>query len=342
MQPRENIGLSQYSTMRLGGTAKYVQDISTKEELKTALDWALSQNLPVLMIGRGSNIIWRDEGFDGLLLINKIMGYKLEADGGDQYVLSVGAGEDWDRVVARTVESGLSGIECLSLIPGTAGATPIQNVGAYGQEIAQVLLAVEVYDNQKQEFSQIAGTNCQFGYRTSRFKSQDRGRFFITGLKLQLEKTNPTGPFYPSLQKYIEDNKLTSFTPKTIRQAVIAIRQSKLPDPEEISNNGSFFFNPTVDAAKIDQIKANYEDLVYWPAGTDRFKLSAAWLIDKTGFSDYKDIETGMATWPKHPLVLVNEHAVKTADLFRFSQKIVAAVQAKFDVTLEREPLLLP
>jgi UDP-N-acetylmuramate dehydrogenase len=184
--------------MRLGGRVKFVQDIDSTDGLKEALEWARLQNLGVIMIGRGSNIIWRDEGFDGLLLVNKIMGYELVPTDKNQFILSVGAGENWDSVVARTVENGLTGIEALSLIPGTAGATPIQNVGAYGQEIAQVLVTVKVYDNQERKFSELAGADCQFGYRTSRFKTSDTGRFFITGLKLRLTQADPQPPFYPS------------------------------------------------------------------------------------------------------------------------------------------------
>jgi UDP-N-acetylmuramate dehydrogenase len=342
MQPKSNISLSQFSTMRLGGMAEYAQEVTSANDLKDLVNWAAPKNLPILMIGRGSNIVWRDEGFNGLLLVNKIMGFDVELLDGDAYMVSVGAGEDWDSVVARTVEKGLSGIEALSLIPGTTGATPIQNVGAYGQEIAQVLDDVEAFDTQTNELTRIAGSDCQFGYRISRFKTSDKGRFFITSLKLKLIRSNPKPPFYPSLQQYLDDNHITEFTPQTIRDAVVAIRQAKLPDPEKVANNGSFFFNPVVEGPKLNQIKGDYPEVVFWPVASDQFKLSAAWLIESAGFRDFHDNDTGMATWPKQSLVLVNEHAKNTADLLKFASKIISAVQQKFGVMLEREPLLLP
>ncbi|HUD81058.1 MAG TPA: UDP-N-acetylmuramate dehydrogenase [Patescibacteria group bacterium] len=342
MQPKKNVSLAQYSTMRLGGMAKYAQDVHSVDELTDVLNWAKPKSLTVLMIGGGSNIIWRDEGFNGLLLVNKIMGYELEPAGGNEYELTIGAGENWDNVVARTVEAGLSGIEALSLIPGTAGATPIQNVGAYGQEIADTLASVIAYDNQTAQITEIAGTDCQFGYRTSRFKTADRGRYFITGLTLRLNKANPMPPFYPSLQKYLDKKAITIYNPKIIREAVIDIRQTKLPDPNKTANNGSFFCNPTIGTGQLEEIKAKFPALAFWPAGNNKFKLSAAWLIEQAGFHDYHDSETGIATWPSQPLVLINEHAQKTADLLKFASKIISAVQLKFDVTLVQEPLLLP
>lgn len=337
----KNVPLSQHSTMRLGGNAAYAIEITSRMELEEAIAWAEQQGLPIMMIGDGSNIVWKDEGFSGVVLLNKIMRYEEQQDGEEWYV-TVGAGENWDSVVARTVQNGLSGIESLSLIPGTAGATPVQNVGAYGQEISNVLLSIEAYDLQTKSFVSIPSFECQFGYRTSRFKTTDRGRFFITAITLHLTHTTPQPPFYQALARYLEENDITTYSPQVIRDAVIMIRQSKLPDPAIVANNGSFFANAIVDEATIRQIQADYPVFPHWSMPDNTYKVPAAWLIEQAGFKNVHDKETGMGTWPTQPLVLVNESATSTAQLLVFKQKIIDAVKAKFGITLEQEPELLP
>lgn len=338
----QQVPLQQYSTMRLGGVAAYAADIHSRPELEEALAWARQRQLPVLMVGGGSNIAWRDDGFAGLVLVNKIQRFEEQEDGDDYYV-TVGAGENWDGVVARTVAKGMTGIEALSLIPGTAGATPVQNVGAYGQEIAQTLVSVEAYDMQAGTFVSIPGFECGLGYRTSRFKTTDRGRFLITALTLHLRRANPRPPFYATLERYFAERHITTFTPQVVRDAVMSIRQHKLPDPAYVANNGSYFANPVVSDELFVQLQADYPDLPHWPTPAGgKHKLPAAWLIEQAGFKDTHDAETGMGTWPTQPLVLVNEHATKTAQLIAFREKIIGAVRQKFGVTLEPEPEILP
>lgn len=336
--------------MGLGGPAAYLADVASRDEVVEAIHWAQERQLPVMMIGGGSNIIWNDAGFPGLVLINKIHGYRTETKN-EITTLTIGSGEVWDSVVARSVAAGLTGIESLSLIPGTAGATPIQNVGAYGQEISQTLISLEAFDIKTDAFVTITGAECDFSYRDSRFKGKDRGRFFITSIALQLRTGNPQPPFYGSLQKYLESHNITSYTPATIRKAVIAIRSSKLPDPAVVRNTGSFFANPIITESQFAEIESRFPDIPHWPAGTadgedesgaGNIKLSAAWLIENAGFKDYHDEATGMATWPRQPLVLVNENAGSTADLLAFKEKIVSAVRQQFGITLEQEPELLP
>lgn len=344
MKELENVSLKTYSTMRLGGTGRYLAEVTSREELRTALDWAKSQNIPVIMIGSGSNIFWRDEGFGGLILVNKIMRYEvMERDEGHVYI-TIGAGEDWDSVVERSVTAGLSGIEQLSLIPGTAGATPVQNVGAYGREIADVLVSIEVYDAVEERFTILPKAECQFNYRTSRFKHADKGRFYITALTIHLQRSNPEPPFYQALERYFSERGLSDqpITPQIMRESVIAIRTSKLPDIATTPNNGSFFANPIIDENTLIQIQGTYPDIKFWRLDDGGIKLAAAWLIEQAGFKDFHDEETGMATWVDQPLVLVNEKATSTAQLLAFEQKITTAVQAKFGVTLVREPELLP
>lgn len=338
----ENVPLSSYSTMRLGGPARYLSDITDRNEIPEALAWAEQHQVPVIMIGGGSNIIWKDEGFPGLVLVNKIERFETFNEDADNLYVTVGAGENWDAVVKRCVDGGFSGIEELSLIPGTAGATPIQNVGAYGREISEVLVTVEAYDTSARQFVNIPGRDCGFGYRTSRFKTTDRGRFMISAITLHLTKTPPQPPFYAALEQYFSQNQITAYTPQAVREAVIAIRSAKLPDPATVANNGSFFHNPVVQSDQLDTLLAQYPELPHWKKDDGSAKISAAWLVEQCGLKGVHDQETGMATWPNQALVFVNEKATQTAHLLRFKQKVVDAVQAKFGIILEQEPELLP
>lgn len=342
MNIQQNVSLTNHSTMRLGGTAAYVAEITERGEIADAVAWANERALPVMMIGTGSNIVWRDEGFPGLLLINKIRRFEEQFEDGENYYVTIGAGEVWDDIVALTVAKGMTGIEALSLIPGTAGATPVQNVGAYGQEIAQTLVTVEAYDLSIGQLVNIQNIDCAFGYRTSRFKTGDRGRFFITAITLHLMCQNPQPPFYGAVQQYFDQYGIRDYTPQAVRDAVIAIRSSKLPDPAIVANNGSFFANPIIDEGTLAQLTADYGTIPHWPAGEGTVKLPAAWLIEQAGFKDYHDAATGMGTWAAQPLVLVNEHATSTMQLLTFKQKIVDAVRQKFGIVLVQEPELLP
>ncbi len=337
-----NVSLASYSTMGLGGIAAYLVEVNNRMEVLEALSWAQTHQLQVLMIGTGSNIVWRDEGHPGLVIVNKILGYEVFNEDDNNFYITVGAGENWDTVVERSVQAGLTGIEALSLIPGTAGATPIQNVGAYGQEISQTLTTVEAFDTQVSDFVTLSAGDCDFAYRSSRFKTGHHGRFFITALTLHLNKGTPTPPYYGSVQAYFDQNGIKKITSGELRQAVIAIRKNKLPDPAKIRNTGSFFANPIVNAGELVQIRASYPDLPAWPLADGSAKIAAAWLIERSGFNNYHDAATGMATWPAHALVLVNEKAGNTADLLAFKQKIVDAVAAKFGIKLVQEPELLP
>ncbi|HSW78687.1 MAG TPA: UDP-N-acetylmuramate dehydrogenase [Candidatus Babeliales bacterium] len=339
---QENVSLANYSTMRLGGLARYLTEIKNTQELQQAYSWAQSQGLPVIMIGRGSNIIWHDEGFNGLIMVNKIMGRGLISEDNHQATVKFWAGENWDKSVDWAVGKKLTGIEYMSLIPGTVGAAPVQNVGAYGGELAYTLLELEAFDTKFNAFVKLQNHECVFSYRSSRFKTTDRGRFFITSITLNLRKSNPVPPFYDSLQGYLDEHGVDKYTPKKIREAVVDIRRNKLPDPEKVANNGSFFTNPIIDIAAFSRLRDSYPDIVGWPIKDGHMKVAAGWLVDKAGFKGVRDEQTGMATWPAQALVLVNEHARHTSDLLAFKQKIVDRVQQMFGITLEQEPELLP
>lgn len=341
MNIQENVSLHEYSTMRLGGQARYLAEVATEAELIEAQQWAVTQQLPCIVIGGGSNIIWKDEGYPGLVIVNRIAGFECKPLNDDEALFIFGAGEDWDELVEKTVSMGYSGIEFLSWIPGRAGATPVQNVGAYGREVSEVIESVQAYDTQTNTIVRIPAAECDFGYRSSRFNRQDKGRFLITSITVKLTKKHAQPPFYDSVQEYLDVHQVYDFTPQILREAVITVRKKKLPDPDEVANNGSFFANPVIDQAKLDDLLTIYPDIVYWPQPDGRSKVSAAWLIDQAGFKDYKDPETGMATWDKQPLVLINEHAQSTADVLAFKAKIVNAVGQRFGIELQQEPELI-
>jgi UDP-N-acetylmuramate dehydrogenase len=331
----ENAALSDHSTMRLGGSARYLCTVTNEQELLEAVKFADIKKCKLRMIGSGSNIIWSDAGFDGLIIVNEFQNISIDGN-----VTTIGSGLSWDDAVRKTVDAGLSGIEFLSIIPGTTGATPVQNVGAYGVEIKDVLISLKAYDTKIGDFVEIENKDCGFGYRTSKFKTTDAGRYLITEITLKLKKENPSPPFYDSLQKYLDESNITNYTPKIIRDAVIAIRQSKLPDPEVISNNGSFFANPIIDLEKYTKLLEKHPDIKAWDFQGKK-KIAAGWLVEQSGFKDFHDEKTGMATWKNQSLVLVNEHAKSTTDLITFRDSIIAAVKSKFDITLEQEPEII-
>ncbi len=339
---KQNVSLKNYSTMRLGGNARYLCEVQDYHDIATIAEFAKANNLPIKMIGSGSNIIWSDAGYPGVVIVNKIPGYDVQ-DQGEQQFIVVGAGENWDSVVARSVEAGMSGIEQLSLIPGTAGATPVQNVGAYGREIADVLVCVQAYDLENKQMVVIPKSNCGFGYRTSRFKTDDKDRFLITSITLSLTKNKPMPPFYNSVTAYLDERKIPhgQVTSQILRQAVVDIRQEKLPDPSQIPNCGSFFHNPIISMMDLEPIREKYPSVVYWPVGEDEAKVAAGWLLEQLGLKGYHEPNTGMAVWDKQALVFINEKATQTAQLLAFRDAVVKSVKEKFNIDLVQEPELV-
>jgi UDP-N-acetylmuramate dehydrogenase len=343
MQILENVSLKDYSSMKLGGNARYLINIDSSDSLVEALTWAKDKKLDHLIVGGGNNIVWKDEGFDGVVLVNKILGISSNQLDDTRLQITVGAGENWDSTVEKFTTLGYSGIENLSYIPGTCGAAPIQNIGAYGGEISKVLDGVEVYDTSQNEFVSIPADDCELGYRASIFKYKDKNRYVIVAITLTLEKKNPLKPYYDAVEKYITANNISdAITPLVLRKVVIAIRQSKLPDPKVNPNNGSFFANPIIDQIGFDKLLVQFPEIVYWPTGEGKIKISAGWLIDQIGYKDKFDSQTGMATWNTHSLTLVNKSAKSTSDLLNFKQQIISKIKDKFGIDLEQEPELLP
>lgn len=343
MNVQQNVSLKDYSTMKLGGDARYLSVANTVEELHEHISWAERVNVPFIVIGGGSNIVWQDGGYGGLVIVNKIRGFGVRQIGGKNLTLfTFGAGENWDEAIRKTVDMGYTGLEQLSLIPGTAGAAPVQNIGAYGRELKDVLVSIRAFDSEIKDFVTLLPEQCEFSYRNSIFKSSTKGRYAISSITVRLQKGNPAPPFYASLQTYMDEYHIKEYTPLIVRNAVIAIRASKLPDPKDVPNNGSFFGNPIISEAEFQPLLKKYKTIPHWPTGDGNVKISAAWLIEQSGFAKgYKDASTGMGLWKNQALVLVNENAKSTSDLLNFRHKIISAVTAKFGITLQQEPELI-
>lgn len=338
MQIQTNVSLKDYSTMRIGGTASNLTVVKSIDDLQAAVAWTEKHNLPLLVLGGGSNVIFSN-GYDGLVIINRIPGFEVLNDEKSSTVIRIGAGEHWDDAVKRTVGMNLHGIEFLSAIPGTAGATPVQNVGAYGAQISDTLIELQAYDLTTHSLITLSHNDCHFSYRNSMFKSPLDRRYIITSITLRLTKDLPVPPFYASLQSYLDDHAITKYTPQTIREAVVAIRAVKLPDPSVIANTGSFFKNPIISAEQARELLVQYPRLAHWDMPDGRVKLAAGWLIEQAGLRGYK--AHGMKTYEHHALVLVNESAKIYDDLAAFREEIVGKIRQQFGVTLEQEPELL-
>ena len=336
MNIRENVPISELTTMRLGGNARYVIEITNEDEVEPAYAFADDKELPVYVLGSGSNIIGRDGGFDGVILVNKIMGmgvYDEERDGTIE--LFANSGELLDDFVAYSVARGWHGIEALSAIPGTVGAAPVQNVGAYGQDIAQSLVLVRAYDQLLEEFVDIPVYDMDLSYRHSIFNSGDKvGRYFITKVVVRLNHDKVEPPFYNSLQAWLDEHGVTEYTPEMIRHAVCEIRAAKLPDPAMIASSGSFFKNVYLTSdEEIEAAKAR--GIPVWDGG----KIPSGWLIEHAGLKG--QVFHGMRVSDKASLVLINESARDYADLAAAREEIIRIVREKFGYTLEQEPMEL-
>lgn len=336
---QHDVPLNQYSTMRLGGAAEFFTELTSHQDVEDAAEWAEEQALPLLVIGGGSNVIFPDSGIHGIVAINKLMGVTVVDEDDTTVTFTIGSGENWDDFVAKAVAMQLYGVECLSLIPGTVGATPVQNVGAYGQEIADTFVSLEAYDRISHAWVKLDKQQCGFAYRKSIFNSTQKGRYIITAVHLQLFKAPQPRPLYRALQDYLDAKHIKKRDGATIRDAVIAIRSSKLPDPQKIANNGSFFHNAIVSNQKLTQLLANYPEMPHFPAGEQESKIPTAWLIDQVGYKGKR--AHGIYVSEKQPLVLINESATSTDELLAMRNEIIAAVKEKFDITIHQEPELV-
>lgn len=337
MDVRTNIPLKNYLTMKLGGSARFMTTATTPEELAAACRNALKQSIPFFILGGGSNVIARDEGYNGLVIRNRILGFETVSEDAMSATIKIGAGENWDETVAKTVSMGLSGIEAMSAIPGTAGAAPVQNVGAYGQEIADTLVELEAYDSQEDRFVLLQNADCGFAYRHSTFRGEQAGRYAICSITVRLYKTTPQPPFYDALQQYLDEHSITLFTSGVIRDAVTAIREDKLPDPTQRPNTGSFFKNAVIEQWQLEDLRKQWPTMPAYDLGDKLVKVPTGWLIEQTGLKG--TLIHGMRVHDKNALVLINESAQSYADLAAARSEIISAVRDTFRIQIEQEPL---
>ena len=339
MTLQQNIPLVDYSTMRLGGRARYFMSIKSEEELLEALNFAKKMQVPFYVLGGGSNTIFQQSDFTGLIIKNDILGIAEESKNGSLEII-IGAGEKWDDAVALSVTRGFCDIAALSLIPGSCGAAPVQNIGAYGQQVSDSLVSLRAYDTKKAIFVELARNECNFSYRRSRFNTTDKKRFIITSITLKLQQKYSKLPFYADISTYFASHGISenAVTPMQLREATSVVRVRKLPDPSTVANSGSFFKNPIVSPDKYNALLHTYPSLKAHKTDDGFLKLYGAQLIELSGLKDFHDKATGMATWKNQALVIVNEQAKTTDDLMQFKQKVIASVKEHFDITLIQEP----
>lgn len=344
MTPRltilDGVPLAPLTTLGIGGPARHYTRIGASEQLARALAWARDRDLDVLVLGGGSNLLIGDRGFPGLVVHVVIDGVEYAVAGGSTEV-TAGAGESWDGLVAAVVGRGLAGVECLSGIPGFVGATPIQNVGAYGQEVAETIVRVEVVDRNTAEVLSIANAECAFGYRDSRFKQADRDRYIVTSVTYRLENDGAPAIRYPELRRHLEITGVEQPSLGAVREAVRAIRRRKsmvvdTADPDSRSA-GSFFTNPIVTSEVADRV--GIEGMPRYPAG-DHVKLSAAWLIEQAGFArGHVAGNVGLST--KHTLAIVNRGGGTAREVVALADEIRRRVNDRFGVELVPEPVFV-
>jgi len=347
---QEDILLAPYTTLRLGGPARHFARCESIDQLRSGLTWAAQNALPVQILGAGSNTIFSDDGFPGLVLHIALSGIGFIAEK-DAIRVTAAAGEDWDSFVHLCVERGLAGVECLAGIPGQVGATPIQNVGAYGQDVQDTIIGLRALDRRSQKIVEFTAADCDFAYRQSRFKAADRNRYIVTEVTFRLRPEGRPELRYPELRRTIEQSidlaSLESGAPilTAVRDAVLALRRGKsmVVDPEDPDSRsvGSFFLNPILSKKQF----ADFQERIPNPSSTPQFpapngiKIPAAWLVEQAGYHKGRH-QGGVGISAHHALALINRNGT-ARELLDFASEIQNEVLQKFDIHLEREPVVV-
>jgi UDP-N-acetylmuramate dehydrogenase len=336
----ENVLLGPLTTLGVGGAARYLARVRSESELVEEVEFARSKELPVFVLGGGSNLLVGDAGFNGVVLRVEIVGSLefVERDGSVEVVAS--AGMDWDEFVLATCERGLTGVECLAGIPGLVGGTPVQNVGAYGQEVAETIVSVRALDLTTMQFVSLSAAECGFTYRRSVFNSTARGRYVVTAVTFRFERGRGVELKYAELQRRFEGQ---SPTPMEVYSMVREIRHGKgmllVPGEPDCRSAGSFFKNPVVDLAVFQRIAEAAEGAVpHWDAGDGKVKLAAAWLVEQARF--HKGFAMGRAgISSRHTLAVVNLGGASAGEIVALRDEIARRVEERFSVQLEQEPV---
>jgi UDP-N-acetylmuramate dehydrogenase len=340
MEIREEVLLGPLTTFGVGGKARWFVEVRTEQDVEKAVAWARERGVPLFVLGGGSNLLVRDEGFAGLVVRVEIGGVVECGDG----LMDVGAGESWDGLVDRAVGMGLAGIECLAGIPGSVGGTPVQNVGAYGQEVSETIESVRAFDRVRSEWVELEKADCRFRYRESLFNTDEPGRYIVTRVRFQLRAGGPPTLKYAELRTKCGEGATPTLA--EVAAAVREIRHGKgmliVEGETDCRSAGSFFKNPVVGVEALERVKAAVDgaEVPHWSAGEGLVKIPAAWLLEKAGFvKGYGDGPVGISS--RHTLALVNRGGATFADIARIEGEIVRVVREQFGVLLVREPVVL-
>lgn len=332
----EDADLTRLNTLGLPARARYLARVGSEAALLQVLHSVTARRLPVDILGGGSNLVLAGD-VPALVIQPCLMGRRVLGECGDAALVEAGAGENWHAFTQWTINQGLSGLENLSLIPGTVGASPVQNIGAYGVEIADVMHSLTAIDRQTGARIELAAADCNFAYRDSLFKSHAPGRYIITQVRFLLSRTPSVQLDYGDIRREVERRGIVRITPRDVANAVITIRQSKLPDPAKLGNAGSFFKNPVVSVQQADDLRQRFPGLVSYPqpAGV---KLAAGWLIEQAGWKGRNQGAVGVHD--RQALVLVHRGGGTGAQLLQLAADVRASVQDQFGVALEQEPVI--
>ncbi len=339
MQVQQSTSLLPYNTFGIDAKAQFFASFSHLEDLKSLLAFhkelsSTHKNVPLMILGGGSNILLTQD-FNGLVLKNELKGIELVGEDADHYYVKAAAGEVWHELVEYCIAHNYAGLENLSLIPGNVGASPMQNIGAYGVEIKDVFHELEALNINEGTVQTFSNTDCEFGYRESIFKNKLKGQFIILNVTYRLQKHPVLNTSYGAIREQLELMGDKELTIKNISQAIINIRTSKLPNPKEIGNAGSFFKNPQVSKFKLHVIWDDYPDVVAYEVNSLTYKLAAGWLIEKCGWKGIRRGDAGCHA--KQALVLVNYGNATGKEILDLSTEIINSVKEKFGIELERE-----
>lgn len=328
----ENQSLQALNTFGIPARARYFATADSEADLRAAFQQGI---IPLLILGGGSNVLLTQD-FNGLVVKNNLLGKEIVEETDTSAVVRIGAGENWHQFVCWALEQGFGGVENLSLIPGTVGAAPIQNIGAYGVELRDVFFKLEAMDISTGAIHTFTAPDCRFGYRNSIFKQELKGRYCITRVYLQLSKTNhQINTEYGAIRETLAARGITQPSIRDVSDAVIAIRTSKLPDPAKLGNAGSFFKNPEIEPAHFDQLRQAFPNIVAYPGSDGKIKVPAGWLIEQCGWKGIR--RGGAGCYEKQALVLVNYGNASGADIWQLAQDIVDSVERRFAIRLQPE-----
>jgi UDP-N-acetylmuramate dehydrogenase len=339
MQILENVVLKNLTTFKVGGSARFFVSVHSESEVEKAVLFAHQQNIPFFILGGGSNIVISDKGFSGLVIKMEIKNFSIDEDGDVAYV-TLGAGEIWDAMVERTTTAHLSGIENLSYIPGTVGAAPVQNIGAYGVEIKDVLCSVRAYDAEDKKFIELSVDDCELSYRSSIFKKQKK--FIVVSLTLRLSKKYSPNFAYKDIQEYIENKEIVKadLSAADMRAIVIDIRKKKLPDWRVVPTAGSFFKNPEISTQAHAVLKKRYPQLPGFVTDSRSVKIPLAWIIEH--ICELKGEKLGgAAIFEKHALVIINKDKATSSDIEKLAERVALCVYKKTGILVENEVQLV-